>query len=179
MLFYKLASGVTSSMHKAGPKGIKAKLGEALSKRNRKKASKAIDTASDAVKDTGKHTSEIVDGLNSVNKKADKFMDGVEDGFRKGGKSEKSTLTDTVKSSSKRQTPDQNALLNLAKEAKKNAKNGNPISYEEAKILDEWAKEYNVPQHHPAVVGSGQHFQGGNYLDHTHIYNIHVPYEYR
>lgn len=42
----------------------------------------------------------------------------------------------------------------------KNAKNGNPISYEEAKILDEWAKEYNVPQHHPAEVGSGQHFPG-------------------
>ena len=34
------------------------------------------------------------------------------------------------------------------------------VSYEEAKILDEWAKEYNVPQHHPAEVGSGQHFPG-------------------
>ena len=53
------------------------------------------------------------------------------------------------------------------------------VSYEEAKILDEWAKEYNVPQHHPAEVGSGQHFPGGNHMDHTHIYNIHVPYEYR
>ena len=48
----ELASGVTSSMYKAGPKGIKAKLGDALSKRNRKKASKALDTASDAIKDT-------------------------------------------------------------------------------------------------------------------------------
>lgn len=36
-----------------------------------------------------------------------------------------------------------------------------------------------VPQHHPAEVGSGQHFPGGNHMDHTHIYNIHVPYEYR
>ena len=53
------------------------------------------------------------------------------------------------------------------------------VSYEEAKILDEWAKEYNVPQHHPAEVGSGQHFPGRNHMDHTHIYNIHVPYEYR
>ena len=70
-------------------------------------------------------------------------------------------------------------LKRLAKEAEKNAKKGNPISYEEAKILDEWAKEYNVPQHHPAEVGSGQHFPGGNHMDHTHIYNIHVPYEYR
>ena len=34
------------------------------------------------------------------------------------------------------------------------------VSYEEAKILDEWAKEYNVPQHHPTEVGSGQHFPG-------------------
>ena len=50
----ELASGVTSSMYKAGPKGIKAKLGDALSKRNRKKASKALDTASDAIKDTEK-----------------------------------------------------------------------------------------------------------------------------
>ena len=84
-----------------------------------------------------------------------------------------------IPSTSKRQTPDQSALHKLAKEAEKNAKNGNPISYEEAKILDEWAKEYNVPQHHPAEVGSGQHFPGGNHMDHTHIYNIHVPYEYR
>ena len=67
----------------------------------------------------------------------------------------------------------------LAKEAEKNAKKGNPISYEKAKILDEWAREYNVPQHHTAEVGSGQHFPGGNYMDHTHIYNIHIPYEYR
>ena len=84
-----------------------------------------------------------------------------------------------IPSTSKRQTPDQSALHKLAKEAEKNAKNGNPIAYEEAKILDEWAKEYNVPQHHPVEVGSGQHFPGGNHMDHTHIYNIHVPYEYR
>ena len=87
----------------------------------------------------------------------------------------KSELT----SDSKRQDPNQSALHKLAKEAEKNAKNGNPISYEEAEILDGWAKDYNVPQHHPAEIGSGQHFPGGNYMDHTHIYNIHVPYEYR
>ena len=86
---------------------------------------------------------------------------------------------DEILSTSKRQTPDQNALHRLAKEAEKNAKKGNPISYEKAKILDEWAREYNVPQHHTAEVGSGQHFPGGNYMDHTHIYNIHIPYEYR
>ena len=98
--------------------------------------------------------------------------EAVEKGAKGGSK-------DEILSTSKRQTPDQNALHKLAKEAEKNAKNGNPISYEEAKILDEWAKEYNVPQHHPAEVGSGQHFPGGNHMDHTHIYNIHVPYEYR
>ena len=60
---------------------------------------------------------------------------------------------------SKRQTPDQKALYDLAKEAERKAKNGHPISYEEAKILDEWAIEYNVPQHHQAYPGSGEHFQ--------------------
>ena len=77
----------------------------------------------------------------------------------------------------KRQTPDQKALRDLAKEAEKLAKKGNPISEDEAKILDDWADEYNVPQHHKAYPGSGKHFKGGNYLDHTHIYNIHVPYK--
>ena len=67
-------------------------------------------------------------------------------------------------------------MHDLAKESAKNAKNGNPISFEEAQILDEWAVEYNVPQHHQAYPGSGEHFPGGNHSDHTHIYNIHVPY---
>ena len=78
---------------------------------------------------------------------------------------------------SKRQTPNQKALRNLAKESEKSAKRGNPISEEEAKILDDWADEYNVPQHHKAYPGSGTHFKGGNNSDHTHIYNIHVPYK--
>ena len=80
---------------------------------------------------------------------------------------------------SKRQSPDQKALLDIAKEAERSAKDGHPISFEEAKILDEWAKEYGVPQHHPATPGSGTHFPGGNYSDHTHIYNVHIPYEYK
>ena len=83
-----------------------------------------------------------------------------------------------IGNNSKRQTPDQKALYDLAKEAERKAKNGHPISYEEAKILDEWALEYNVPQHHQAYPGSGEHFPGGNYADHTHIYNVHVPYTY-
>lgn len=45
-------------------------------------------------------------------------------------------------------TEDQQALHDLAKESVKAAKKGNPISESEAKVLDEWAEEYSVPQHH-------------------------------
>ena len=86
-----------------------------------------------------------------------------------------STVTNTETSLIR--TQDQQALHDLAKESVKNAKNGQPISESEAKILDELAEEYGVPQHHQAYPGSGQHFPGGNYSDHTHIYNEHVPYK--
>ncbi len=76
----------------------------------------------------------------------------------------------------KRQTADQKALKDLAEEAARNAKAGNPISGEEARVLDRWAEEFNVPQHHQSYPGSGEHFPGGGYMDHTHIYNVHVPY---
>lgn len=76
-----------------------------------------------------------------------------------------------------RETADQKALRDLAKEARKSANKGKPISFEEAQILDEWAREYGVPQHHPSVIGSGAHFPGGGYQDHTHIFNIHVPFK--
>ncbi len=95
-------------------------------------------------------------------------------------KSKETIVENSVKSmskESKRQTPDQKALRDLAKEAEKSAKKGNPISEKEARILDDWADEYDVPQHHKAYPGSGEHFKGGNYSDHTHIYNIHVPYK--
>ena len=94
-------------------------------------------------------------------------------------KSSKLSQERQEKNDSKRQTPDQKALLDLAKEAAKAAKSGNPISEADAKILDEWAEEYGVPQHHQAYFGSGKHFKGGNYLDHTHIFNVHVPYVYK
>ena len=71
-------------------------------------------------------------------------------------------------------TPDQQALADLAKEVKNNAKHGQFISYNEAQILDDWAMEYGVPQHHQALIGSGSHWITG--WDHTHIYNIHVPF---
>ncbi len=78
--------------------------------------------------------------------------------------------------SPKAQTGNQRTLLQLAKEAIQQAKAGNPISYDEACILDEWAAEYGVPQHHPAQIGSGAHWSAG--YDHTHIYNRHVPFHY-
>ena len=74
----------------------------------------------------------------------------------------------------KMRTADQQALADLAKEVNQNAKQGEFISYDEAKIIDEWAIEYNVPQHHTATIGSGEHWATG--WDHTHIYNIHVPF---
>ena len=91
-------------------------------------------------------------------------------------KSATGTSTSNISTQSKRQTPAQKSLHDLAKEAVKSAKNGKSISFKEAQILDEWASEYNVPQHHQAYPGSGEHFPGGNYSDHTHIYNVHVPY---
>ena len=71
-------------------------------------------------------------------------------------------------------TPDQQALADLSKEIERNAKRGQFISYQEAIILDEWALEYGVPQHHSARIGSGTHWSTG--WDHTHIYNMHVPF---
>lgn len=74
-----------------------------------------------------------------------------------------------------RRTADQQALADLANGVVRDANRGVFISYEEAMLLDEWALEYNVPQHHPAQNGSGEHWLTG--WDHTHIYNIHVPYK--
>ncbi len=71
-------------------------------------------------------------------------------------------------------TGDQNALRQLAEWAIRMAKAGHPISYEDAQLLDQWAAEYGVPQHHPVQIGSGSHWCM-NY-DHTHIYNLHVPF---
>jgi len=73
-----------------------------------------------------------------------------------------------------RQTPDQAALVELGREAIRRKNAGKPISYEEAKILDEWAKEYNVYQHHGADY-SAEHFSKKGI--HTHIYSAHIPYE--
>lgn len=71
-------------------------------------------------------------------------------------------------------TPNQQALADLAKEVNYNARHGQFISYSEAQILDEWAMEYAVPQHHQALIGSGSHRCTG--WDHTHIYKYHVPF---
>ncbi|ULO09538.1 hypothetical protein H1230_12640 [Paenibacillus sp. 19GGS1-52] len=85
--------------------------------------------------------------------------------------------TEEVASNSLRRSADQQALDDVAKDSVKSAKQGNPISEAEAKTLDDWATEYSVPQHHQAYTGSGQHFPGGNFQDHTYIYNKHVIYK--
>ena len=71
--------------------------------------------------------------------------------------------------------PDQGALDQLGKELETDFKRtGNVISRDEALIIDSWAKEYNVPQHHGVLDGSGSHWSVG--LDHTHIRGRHIPY---
>ncbi len=75
---------------------------------------------------------------------------------------------------SKRRTPDQQALDDLGKEIERDARNGKFISFDDAQLLDQWAQEYNVPQHHTALIGSGSHWITG--WDHTHIYKTHVPF---
>ena len=75
-----------------------------------------------------------------------------------------------------RHTPDQQALLQLGKEVTNNAlRNGRFISFKEAQILDSWALEYGIPQHHPAQIGSGLHWDLG--YDHTHLFGRHIPFK--
>ena len=119
---------------------------------------------------TGHNSVEIFD---SDGNPLDDWQDKAIDGGGGGIKAESTIASGTI-----RQTADQKALYDLAKEAVQSAKSGTYISFEEAKILDSWAEEYNVPQHHQANIGNGNHFAGGNYMDHTHIYNMHVPYIY-
>ncbi len=74
------------------------------------------------------------------------------------------------KESSKRQDENQKALHDPAKEAKKNG----DTSYEEAEILKEWAKEYDVPNQgievHPNRPGPASN------IPHIHIGKIgHIP----
>lgn len=63
----------------------------------------------------------------------------------------------------------------MGKEIERNARKGKFISYEEAKIFDEWCIEYSIPQHHAAQLGSGKHWITG--WDHTHFYGCHIPFK--
>lgn len=92
-----------------------------------------------------------------------------------GGQSpQKTNDSGSNSTSSKIRTPDQQALHDLAREIERDAKQGKFISYEDAQLLDSWAKEYGVYQGHGAIIGSGEHWRTG--WDHTHIYNVHVPF---
>lgn len=72
----------------------------------------------------------------------------------KAAKSSYAKTLSTNSATGVRNTPDQHALRELADEAVTRSKNGNPITFDDAKILDDWASEYNVPQHHKAYKGS-------------------------
>lgn len=71
-----------------------------------------------------------------------------------------------------RNTPDQNAVLELAKEAKRNG----GVDLEDAKTIMEWAKEYDVPFHgpeqhpdRPQLSSQNWHFHIGNSSKTGHI----------
>lgn len=58
----------------------------------------------------------------------------------------------------------------------KNANNGKFISYKDARIIDSWANEYNIPQHHDAnYPNSGSHWKATGW-DHTHLWGKHIPF---
>ncbi|MBU3131875.1 hypothetical protein KPL40_05365 [Clostridium gasigenes] len=68
------------------------------------------------------------------------------------------------------------ALDQLGKELEQAFKRkGKVISEDEGKIIDEWANEYGVSQHHGVQDGSGQHWEPG--FEHTHIGGKHIPYK--
>lgn len=118
--------------------------------KNADRAIDAIDTVSDIGKAAGK-----VDDVSDTIKAAQNIGNSVDslDELRKN----------------------QRALSDLGKEIERNAKKGNFISFDEAKIFDEWCKEYGIPQHHPALRDSGKHWVTG--WDHTHFYRRHIPFK--
>jgi len=68
-------------------------------------------------------------------------------GYGKAGKETAEQVvkhSDDIVKAAKRFTPDQSALIDLAKQAKKTG----GVDADEAKILQKWAKEYDIP-HHP------------------------------
>ena len=64
-------------------------------------------------------------------------------------------------------TPDQQAVIDLAKEHKAG------VTRDEADILVEWAKEYGINYHEPMI----HHGRGGIWglVEHIKIFNIHIP----
>ena len=138
----------------------------------------AVDVGTDTVLDTARAVSRGEE-VNAKTIGRDLLTNTLMAGAQVAGQSGKNGFADTGTGgkTSKVRTEDQQALDDLAEESVRRAKTGNPISKQEAKILDEWAKEYKVPQHHGVQDGSGSHFPGGGFQDHTHIYNKHVPYK--
>ena len=79
-----------------------------------------------------------------------------------------------------RPTPDQQALIALARESSKRIQRGlGPLPNNEVDILIQWAKEYNVPFRAKPSDLSGVHGYGnippGPKASHIHINGEHVP----
>ena len=131
---------------------------------------KAVSKADDVV-DLAKNADRAIDAIDTVSDigKAAGKVDDVSDTIKAA-----QNIGNSVDSLDELQK-NQRALSELGKELQSNAKQGNFISFDEAKIFDEWCKEYGIPQHHPALRDSGKHWVTG--WDHTHFYRRHIPFK--
>ena len=131
---------------------------------------KAVSKADDVV-DLAKNADRAIDAIDTVSDigKAAGKVDDVSDTIKAA-----QNIGNSVDSLDELQK-NQRALSDLGKEIERNAKKGNFISFDEAKIFDEWCKEYGIPQHHPALRDSGKHWVTG--WDHTHFYRRHIPFK--
>ena len=131
---------------------------------------KAVSKADDVV-DLAKNADRAIDAIDTVSDigKAARKVDDVSDTIKAA-----QNIGNSVDSLDELRK-NQRALSDLGKEIERNAKKGNFISFDEAKIFDEWCKEYGIPQHHPALRDSGKHWVTG--WDHTHFYRRHIPFK--
>jgi len=136
---------------------------------------KALSKADDVIDlaKTADNVADAADTITDIVKVVDNLTDGAEtvSDATRGIANICDNTADTVD----KLRQNQKALSQLGKEIERNAKKGKFISYEEAKIFDNWCKEYGIPQHHPAEFGSGKHWKTG--WDHTHFYGRHIPFK--
>lgn len=102
--------------------------------------SKYGDDVADVAGDIAKYGDDFADAAGNIAKYGDDVADIAEDAAKYSD-----DVLDTFGDISKRNTPDQQAVIDLAKDAKRNG----GISAEDASTLLGWADEYNVPHHGP------------------------------